>query len=106
MKAPKITTLFLDIGGVLLTNGWDSDERNSAALHFNLNGNELNERHHLAFDAYEEGRLSLNDYLARTVFYEKRAFLPNDFISFMLEQSLPHQTAIDYFKEIKKTQSP
>ena len=65
-----IKTLFLDIGGVLLTNAWDSHTRTLAAEKFRLNYDEMNERHHLTFDTYEEGKLSLDDYLNRVVFYQ------------------------------------
>jgi len=98
----KITTLFLDIGEVLLTNGWGSKQRNNAIAHFKLDSEELNERHHLTFDTYEEGKLSLEEYLNRTVFYEKRNFSSGDFIKFMYSQSLPYQDSIDFFKDLKK----
>src|ERR1700744_1768881 len=98
----KITTLFLDIGEVLLTNGWGSKQRNNAIAHFKLDSEELNERHHLTFDTYEEGKLSLEEYLNRTVFYEKRNFSRGDFIKFMYAQSLPYQDSIDFFKDLKK----
>lgn len=64
-----ITTLFSDVGGVLLTNGWDRRSRRLAAETFDLDPDEMDERHHLTFDAYEEGKLSLDDYLDRTVFH-------------------------------------
>ena len=69
---------------------------------FELNAEELHERHHLTFDTYEEGKLTLSEYLKRTVFYEERSFSENDFITFMFKQSLPYQDTIDFFKEIKK----
>ncbi|HEX9012188.1 MAG TPA: hypothetical protein VF813_01685, partial [Anaerolineaceae bacterium] len=72
----KITTLFLDIGGVLLTNGWDRDARERACQHFDLDYDVLNERHHLTFDTYEVGKISLDDYLKRVVFYQPRSFSP------------------------------
>ncbi|HEX7621066.1 MAG TPA: hypothetical protein VF359_07710, partial [Anaerolineales bacterium] len=62
-----ITTLFLDIGGILLTNGWDRNTRTRAADKFGLDKDEMNERHHLTFDTYEEGKLSLDEYLNRVV---------------------------------------
>ena len=102
MTTPKITTLFLDIGGVLLTNGWDGEARDKVIEHFKLDGAELNDRHHLTFDTYEEGKLSLTEYLNRIVFYEPRSFSQDDFIAVMYKQSLPFQKTIDYFKEIKK----
>ena len=102
MKGKEITTLFLDIGGVLLTNGWGGEQRNNAVVHFNLDPKELNERHHLTFDTYEEGKLTLSEYLKRVVFYEKRKFSEDDFINIMFKQSLPYQDTIDFFKGIKK----
>ena len=72
MKRPvKITTLFLDIGGVLLTNGWDHHARKRAATNFKLEWAEMEDRHHLTFDTYEEGKLTLEEYLNRVVFYQR-----------------------------------
>ncbi len=78
-----ITTLFLDIGSVLLTNGWDHDIRTRAAEKLSVNYEAMNERHHLTFDTYEEGKLSLDEYLKRVVFYQPRNFAPDAFKSFM-----------------------
>jgi putative hydrolase of the HAD superfamily len=83
----KITTIFLDIGNVLLTNGWDRQMRRQAAEIFKLDYEEMNERHHLTFDTYEEGKLSLDEYLTRLVFYENRSFTREDFKSYMFSQS-------------------
>ncbi len=101
--APKITTLFLDIGGVLLTNGWDRTARKRAADKFNLDLDEMNERHHLTFDTYEEGKLSLDTYLNRVVFHRDRFFSREDFRNFMFEQSKPYQEMIDLIYVIKKS---
>ncbi len=68
-RATPITTLFLDIGGVLLTNGWDHAARQQAAINFKLEAAEVEERHQLNFATYEEGKLTLKEYLGRTVFY-------------------------------------
>lgn len=100
-QAPTITTLFLDIGGVLLTNGWDRTARKSAAETFSLNLAEFEERHHLTFDTYEEGKLTLDDYLDRVVFYEKRFFSRHDFREFMFAQSEPYDDMIELVKELK-----
>ena len=104
MNAPasRITTLFLDIGGVLLTNGWDRAARKRAAENFNLDLDELNERHHLTFDTYEEGKLSLEAYLDRVVFYQERSFSKEDFRRFMFDQSRPYQDMIDLIYEIRR----
>jgi len=87
MEPAGITTLFLDIGNVLLTNGWDRHMRRNAADLFALDYDEMNERHHLTFDTYEMGRLSLEQYLNRVVFYEQRSFSMEDFRNFMFDQS-------------------
>jgi putative hydrolase of the HAD superfamily len=48
-----ITTLFLDIGGVLLNNGWDHIARKKVAKHFKLAWAEMEERHRLTFETHE-----------------------------------------------------
>ena len=89
MTNTPITTLFLDIGNVLLTNGWDRHSRQQAAEKFDLDFDDMDERHHLTFDTYEEGKLSLNDYLKRVVFFERRPFTLQTFQQFMFDQSRP-----------------
>jgi putative hydrolase of the HAD superfamily len=96
-----VTTLFLDIGGVLLTNGWDHNIRTRAAENFSLDYEEMNERHHLTFDTYEEGKLSLDEYLNRVVFYEKRSFSREEFKAFMYAQSQPFPEMIELMRGLK-----
>jgi putative hydrolase of the HAD superfamily len=98
----KITSLFLDIGGVLLSNGWDREGRKKAISHFKLNPEDMEERHHLTFDTYEVGKISLAEYLNRVVFYEKRKFTRRDFQHFMFEQSKPFPEMISLVQELKK----
>ena len=73
-KATGITCIFVDVGGVLLTDGWDHHARKRAARSFKMNWAEMEERHLLMFETYEEGKLTLEEYLDRAVFYQKRAF--------------------------------
>ncbi|MCL5030182.1 MAG: HAD-IA family hydrolase [Bacteroidetes bacterium] len=101
-KSEKISTLFLDIGGVLLTNGWDRQARLKAIEEFDLDAEEVNERHHLTFDTFEIGKLSLVEYLTRVIFYEKRKFTINKFTTFMFEQSKPLPDMIEYIRELKR----
>ena len=101
MVTKQITTLFLDIGGVLLTNGWDHNIRARAAEKFSLDYAEMNERHHLTFDTYEEGKLSLDEYLKRVVFYQPRDFTPDVFKAFMYAQSQPFPEMIDLMRGLK-----
>ncbi len=97
----EITTLFLDVGGVLLTNGWGHQSRVLAADAFNLNLDEMEDRHHLTFDTYEVGKLTLEEYLDRTVFYEERPFTRDQFREFMFAQSQPHPEMIELVRNIK-----
>src|SRR5258706_16160149 len=96
-----ITTLFLDIGGVLLTNGWDRGIRRLASEKFGLDYAEMDERHHLTFDTYEEGKLSLDEYLDRVVFYQDRSFSHDDFKAFMFAQSNPFPEMIELVRGLK-----
>jgi len=98
---PEITTLFLDIGGVLLTNGWDHNSRKRAAEMFDLDYDEMSERHHLTFDTYEEGKLSLDEYLNRVVFYQERSFSREEFKKFMYDQSKPYPDMISLIRGLK-----
>lgn len=100
-KAHAITCLFVDIGGVLLTNGWDHQERKRAAAYFKLDWNAMEERHRLAFDAYEQGKIQLEEYLRRVVFHEKRPFTQAQFQRFMYAQSSPYRDMIDLVSRIK-----
>jgi putative hydrolase of the HAD superfamily len=101
IPSSPIKTLFLDIGGVLLTNGWDQNTRTRAAEKFGLDYNEMNERHHLTFDTYEEGKLSLDEYMNRVVFYQDRSFSRDEFKDFMYAQSRPFSEMIELIRELK-----
>lgn len=98
---PQINTLFLDIGGVLLTNGWDRQARALAAETFDLDFAELDERHHLTYDTYEEGKLSLDEYLRRAVFYQERPFSYDDFKAFMYQYSQPLPEMLGLIRRLK-----
>lgn len=101
MNGIPYTTLFLDVGGVFLTNGWDHHMREHAAQLFNLDFVEMNVRHGLTFDTYEIGKISLDVYLDRVVFYQPRNFTREKFKEFMFAQSQPLPHMIELFKEIK-----
>jgi putative hydrolase of the HAD superfamily len=101
MSRDGVAALFVDIGGVLLTNGWDHEMRQEAARRFELDYEEMNERHHLTFDTYEEGKLSLDAYLDRTVFYRERAFTRDEFKTFMYAQSQPLPQMIELVRQLR-----
>ena len=98
----KITTFFLDVGGVLGTNGWDHHSRERAAKKFDLDYAEMTHRHDMSFGAYEEGKLSLNSYMDRVVFHKPRPYSRDDFRAFMLEQSQPDPAMLGLMADIKK----
>ena len=83
----EITTLFWDIGGVILTNGWDRGSRKEAATAFRLDCEDFQDRHDLSFPAFDSGLISLNEYLERTIFYRARSFTREEFSAFMFAQS-------------------
>jgi len=83
----EITTLFWDIGGVILTNGWDRCSRKEAANTFHLDWEEFQDRHDLSFPAFDSGQITLNEYLDRTLFYRSRSFTREEFTAFMFAQS-------------------
>lgn len=99
--ATAITCLFVDIGGVLLTNEWDLPARKRAASNFNLDLVEMEDRHHLNYSTYEEGKITLEDYLNRVIFYQKRSFTRTQFQSFMLAQSKPYPEMIELIAQLK-----
>ena len=100
-RSAPVAALFLDVGGVLLTDGWDHHARKRAAAHFKLELAELEGRHHLTFDTYEEGKLTLEEYLGRVVFYQKRSFTPAQFRRFMFAQSKPYPEMIELIRKLK-----
>jgi len=100
-RATPVTTLFLDIGGVLLTDGWAHQARKRAATHFKLELADLEDRHHLTFDTYEEGKLTMEEYLDRVVFHQKRPFTRAQFRRFMFAQSKPYPEMIDMVARLK-----
>jgi len=84
----EISTILWDVGGVLLTNGWDQLERAAVLKKFQLDSDLFEQRHELANDPWEKGFITAEEYLQRTVFYEPRPFAPADFLQAMKERSV------------------
>jgi putative hydrolase of the HAD superfamily len=101
MSGKPITHLFTDLGGVLLTNGWDHQLRHLTADHFGLDRAEMDERHQLTYDTYESGKMGLAAYLDRVIFYEARAFTHEDVIAFILGQAHAFPEMIDLVCRLK-----
>ncbi len=100
----EVTALFWDVGGVLLTNAWDTGSRRAAAERFSLEWEEeFEDRHQLVVTPFETGRLSLEEYLERTVFYRPRPFSVDEFKAFMFAQSQPHAEALAIVARLART---
>ncbi|MFZ0039559.1 MAG: HAD family phosphatase [Candidatus Acidiferrales bacterium] len=84
-----VTTLFWDVGGVILTNGWDRPSRRLAVEKFQLEWEEFEDRHELLLNGFETGEIPLSEYLQRTVFYRERPFTRDEFEKFIFDQSRP-----------------
>jgi putative hydrolase of the HAD superfamily len=92
---PDIQHIFFDIGGVLGSNGWDREQRNRAIEHFKLDPDDFQLRHEEVAGAWEEGRITIDEYLDITVFYQARGFSRDSFIEFMQSQSIAHESTIE-----------
>jgi putative hydrolase of the HAD superfamily len=90
-----IRALFWDVGGVLLTNAWDHEERDQAVERFLLSKSEFDARHKELVPAFEEGKLTLDEYLERVIFYEPRTFSKEDFKQFLFSLSRPKSQSLE-----------
>jgi putative hydrolase of the HAD superfamily len=86
---PEIDSIFWDIGGVVLSNGWDRNSRKAAAQAFHLDWEDFSDRHELTFPAFDCGQIPMEEYLNRTLFYRPRSFSREEFTAFMFAQSKP-----------------
>src|ERR1700729_2126545 len=85
----EIHAIFWDVGGVLLTNAWDHTERAAALEHFRLDEKEFHGRHEMVVSSFERGKITLDEYLDRTVFYRNRPFTRDEFLDYMFSLSQP-----------------
>lgn len=97
-----ITTLFLDIGDVLLSNGWGHESRQAAAKAFDLDYGEMQSRHKLLMATFEEGKLTLSEYLDKVIFYKERPFTPEKFQEFMFAQTTSDKEMIELMRRLKE----
>jgi len=99
-----ITTIFFDIGGVLLTDGWGHVSRRAAADKFGLDWDEYSERHEKVAHAIETNQLSLEAYLTRTIFFRPRSFSREEFRKFIFAQSQPYPETIEIARRLATSQ--
>ena len=96
----EIKALFWDVGGVLATNAWDHTQRSQALEHFGLDREEFTERHELVVSSFERGKISLDEYLDRTVFYQQRRFSREEFKQVMYSLSQPDEKALAFARKL------
>ncbi len=97
---PAIRAIFWDIGGVLLTNAWDHTQRSEALKHFQLDEKEFHDRHEMVVSSFERGKITLDEYLDRTVFYRPCPFSREEFRDFMCSLSQPLPGMLEFAKSL------
>lgn len=95
-----IRAIFWDVGGVLLTNAWDHTERAEALEHFHLDEKEFHDRHEMVVSSFERGKITLDEYLDRTVFHCARPFSRDDFRDYMFSLSKPFREVLELAKAL------
>ena len=96
----EIHAIFWDVGGVLLTNAWDHTERAAALEHFRLDEKEFHGRHEMVVSSFERGKISLDEYLDRTVFYRSRSFTREEFRDYMFSLSRPMTDVLAFARNL------
>jgi putative hydrolase of the HAD superfamily len=99
----EIKALFWDVGGVLLTNAWDRSQREEVLERFKLDREEFADRHELVLSSFERGKITLEEYLDRTVFYRARPFTRDEFTNAMYALSQPNREALAFAKSLADT---
>lgn len=100
---PRITALFWDVGGVLLSNAWDREQRQRTLKEFNLDVVEFESRHEMLVSSFERGKITLQNYLERTVFYRPRSFTTEAFTQHMFSLSTPIPETLQLGKELSRS---
>ena len=98
----EIRHIFFDIGGVLGSNGWDHEQRERAVARFALNSEDFEWRHKEVVSDWEEGRITLDEYLDIAVFHTARGFSREEFIEFMHSESIPNEGTIEIARRLSR----
>ena len=99
----KISSLFWDVGGVFLTNAWDHEQRQQTLKQFGLDEAEFESRHEMLVSSFERGKITLQDYLERTIFYRPRSFTIETFTQHMFSLSQPDPEALQLAKQLTRS---
>lgn len=98
-----IKALFLDVGGVLMSNGWDHHLRKKTAQKFGIEYDEMDRRHQLIFNTYEIGKLTFDEYLKCTVYFKERNFTLDELKNFIFNSVELYEPMVSYVKKLKET---
>jgi putative hydrolase of the HAD superfamily len=101
---PEIRAIFWDVGGVLLSNAWDHTQRKAALEHFGVDDEEFHSRHEMVVSSFERGKITLDEYLDRTVFYRNRPFTRDEFRDYMFSLSLPVTEVLAFARALAGSQ--
>jgi putative hydrolase of the HAD superfamily len=99
----KISAIFWDVGGVLLSNAWDHEQRRQTLKHFTLDEVEFESRHEMLVSSFERGKISLQEYLERTIFYRPRSFTLDAFKDYMFRLSQPDLETLQLAKQLSRS---
>jgi putative hydrolase of the HAD superfamily len=103
VNVSEITALFWDVGGVLLSNAWDRSQRARALAEFHLDETEFQDRHEMVVSSFERGKITLDEYLERTVFYRPRNFTRDAFRQFMYSLSQPNAEVLQFARQLSES---
>jgi len=98
----SISTIFFDIGGVVLSNGWDHDQRRVIAERFGFDFAVFDGRHLQVVDSLERGQLSLHDYLQWTLFYQARQFTEEEIVRAVEQLSQPNNDSLELVRRLRQ----
>jgi putative hydrolase of the HAD superfamily len=97
---PEVRAIFWDVGGVILSNAWDHTERAAAFQHFGIDEAEFQPRHEMVVSSFERGKISLDEYLDRTMFYRERPFTREEFREYTFSLSKPIPDVLDFVRKL------
>ncbi len=102
MAEPRFRVLYSDIGGVLGTNGWDTNTRHDVCVKFGVSPDEIDKRHALMFDSYERGFMKFEEYLQWVFFGSPRTFSLEQVRDYAFTASVPWPQNIAHFHQVKQ----
>ena len=102
MKHEGIKGMLVDVGGVMMSNGWDRKLRQKVAAHFSLDYADFNERHALFNEILELGKISFPEYLSQVIFTKKREFTIDDVITYIKDALQPFPDMLELFRHLKR----